>query len=120
MRGDSLGDGHLEGIAVALDVATAALDAHAHAPHATVSEVHAVELRAPGAPRSNGSVSTRGGTASPTPKAHASAAAPSGGAASGPLSHRTLTPGCVDGARSRDSHASPPLDSPVMCHSAAR
>ena len=42
MRGDSFGDGHLERVAVALDVAGAALDAHPHATHATVGEVHAV------------------------------------------------------------------------------
>ena len=45
MRRDGFSDGHLEGVAVALDVAGAALDAHAHAPNATVSEVRPVELR---------------------------------------------------------------------------
>lgn len=45
MRGDGLCDGDVQRVAVALDVAGAALDAHPHAPHATVREVHAVELR---------------------------------------------------------------------------
>jgi len=45
MRRDGLGGGDLERVAVALDVAGGALDAHAHATHATVREVRAVELR---------------------------------------------------------------------------
>ena len=48
MRGDGLGDGDVQRVAVALDVAGAALDAHPHATHATVGEVHPVELRAHG------------------------------------------------------------------------
>jgi len=45
VRRDGFGDGHLERVAIALDVASAALEAHPHAPHATVREVRAVELR---------------------------------------------------------------------------
>jgi hypothetical protein len=48
MRRDGFGDRDVQRVAVALDVASAALDAHAHATHATVGEVHAVELRAHG------------------------------------------------------------------------
>ena len=45
MRGDGLGDRDLERVAVALDVASAALEAHPHAPHATVGEMNPVEMR---------------------------------------------------------------------------
>ena len=48
MRGDSFGDGDVQRVAVAFDVASAALDAHPHAPHATVGEMRPVELRGHG------------------------------------------------------------------------